>query len=90
MSEASKYLTAAAVCVWLGFALDSQEVFVDGIRVISESGSKYEQKPEKSSLGSLVKVWPWRKKSDNYTLYVTADGIEVKLDSEVVWALSVA
>lgn len=60
---------------------------MDGIRVISESGRKYEQKPEKKSLGSLIKTSSWRKKSDDYMLHVTFDGFEVKLGSEVVWAV---
>ena len=64
---------------------------MDGIKVISESGRKYEVKPEKKKwLQNPLKALGKRKKSEEYELHVVADGIEMRLGEEVVWAIGVA
>ncbi|CAM9231200.1 unnamed protein product [Sphacelaria rigidula] len=64
------------------------EAFVDGIRVISESGRKHEAQ-HKKWLTNPMKAFSRRKKSDNYELQVVGDGIQVMLGEELVWAIRV-
>lgn len=54
---------------------------VDGTTVLSRSGScKWE----------WVNRFPWRwSKNENYELYVTEDGFDVKLGERRVWGLKV-
>lgn len=78
-----------------GYALNVQEAFVDGVKVISESGRKYEVKPQKKKwftnpLKALKAAFARRKKSNEYELHVVEDGIEIRLGKELVWAIRVA
>ena len=69
-------------------ALIIQEAFVDGIKVISESGRRYENEM-KMKMTNPLKAFSRRRKSEDYELHVVGDGIEVRLGEELVWALRV-
>ena len=65
---------------------------MDGVKVISESGRKFETKQQgkKTWLANRFKASSTRPKSNDYELHVVADGIEVRLEGESVWAIRVA
>ena len=67
-------------------ALIIQEVFVDGIKVISESGYIYEDGMRMKTTNPLKAFWR-RRKSEDYELHVVGDGIEVRLGNRMVWFL---
>lgn len=80
----------AVVCVIIRISRsNAQEAFVDGVKVFSESGRKHEKKRNKW-LRNPLKYLTKRRKSKDYELHVVEDGMEVRLDNEVVWAIGVA
>lgn len=63
-------------------------MFLDGVKVISESGRKYEGKQldKRKWVRNPLKLFTWeRRKSDQYELHVVHDGMEVRLGAEVAW-----
>lgn len=61
--------------------------FVDGIKPTGESGHHYYDKQHsKKWLGNYLEAF----QSNNYELHVVADGLEVRLCEELMWAIHVA